>query len=78
MLRLGSPSLQVAIEDVRVFAREDMGMVTCVEVIDADDSAGRWSWLPLVAHSSIELWLVTVCRAANEASKACFAAAAAP
>ncbi|KAG2484507.1 hypothetical protein HYH03_016650 [Edaphochlamys debaryana] len=36
-------AFRVALEDVRVFAREDMGFVTCVEVIDADDSMGRIS-----------------------------------
>ncbi|GLI68139.1 hypothetical protein VaNZ11_012475 [Volvox africanus] len=34
-------AFKVKLEDVRVFAREDMGFVTCVEIIDADDSEGR-------------------------------------
>ncbi|KAG2430015.1 hypothetical protein HYH02_013843 [Chlamydomonas schloesseri] len=34
-------AFKVALEDVRVYAREDFGYVTCVEIIDADDSAGR-------------------------------------
>ncbi|GLC40838.1 hypothetical protein PLESTB_000017100 [Pleodorina starrii] len=34
-------AFKVKLEDVRVFAREDMGFVTCVEIIDADDSSGR-------------------------------------
>ncbi|PNH08063.1 Eukaryotic translation initiation factor 2A [Tetrabaena socialis] len=34
-------AFKVKLEDVRVYAREDAGFVTCVEVIDADDSTGR-------------------------------------
>ncbi|GIL79642.1 hypothetical protein Vretimale_12340 [Volvox reticuliferus] len=34
-------AFKVKLEDVRVFAQEDMGFVTCVEIIDADDSEGR-------------------------------------
>jgi hypothetical protein len=34
-------AFKVKLEDVRVFAREDMGFVTCVEIINADDSMGR-------------------------------------
>ncbi|PNW80054.1 hypothetical protein CHLRE_08g375950v5 [Chlamydomonas reinhardtii] len=38
-------AFKVVLEDVRVYAREDFGYVTCVEIIDADDSAGRLRWL---------------------------------
>ena len=34
-------AFKVKLEDVRVFARGEMGFVTCVEIIDADDSTGR-------------------------------------
>ncbi|KXZ56093.1 hypothetical protein GPECTOR_2g975 [Gonium pectorale] len=34
-------AFKVRLEDVRVHAREDFGFVTCVEIIDADDSTGR-------------------------------------
>ncbi|GFR49368.1 hypothetical protein Agub_g11394 [Astrephomene gubernaculifera] len=34
-------AFKLVLEDVRVHARGDMGFVTCVEVVDADDSRGR-------------------------------------
>lgn len=34
-------AFKVVLDDVRVHVRGDMGFVTCVEVIDADDSNGR-------------------------------------
>ena len=35
-------AFKVTLEDVRVYANATSGFVTCVEVIDADDSVGRW------------------------------------
>eukprot|EP00955_Chlamydomonas_euryale_P033678 349608-Chlamydomonas_euryale.AAC.9 len=43
-------AFRIELQDVRVFAADGMGFVTCVEVVDADDSAGRalrvlaWRW----------------------------------
>jgi len=34
-------AFKIEIEDVRIWANETAGFVTCVEVIDADDSQGR-------------------------------------
>jgi hypothetical protein len=34
-------AFKVSLEDVRVYAGDTSGFVTCVEVIDADDSVGR-------------------------------------
>lgn len=34
-------TVKIKLEDVRVYATESMGYVTCVEVFDADDSMGR-------------------------------------
>lgn len=34
-------AFKVILEDVRVWAGEEVGFVTCTEVIDADDSTGR-------------------------------------
>lgn len=34
-------AFKISVEEVRVFASGDHGFVTCVEVIDADDSGGR-------------------------------------
>jgi hypothetical protein len=36
-------AFKLGVEDVRAWAASDtMGFVTCIEVIDADDSMGRW------------------------------------
>lgn len=36
-------AFKIVLEEVRVFAlSETQGLVTCVEVTDADDSRGRW------------------------------------
>ena len=36
-------AFKITLEDVRVFAlSETTGLVTCVEVVEADDSKGRW------------------------------------
>ncbi|KAG1673080.1 hypothetical protein FOA52_013149 [Chlamydomonas sp. UWO 241] len=34
-------AFRIDLEDVRVFAGQGVGYVTCVEIVDADDSAGR-------------------------------------
>lgn len=34
-------AFRIDLEDVRVFATDNSGFVTCVEIVDADDSAGR-------------------------------------
>ncbi len=34
-------AFKIAVEDVRIWASDSAGFVTCVEVIDADDSQGR-------------------------------------
>jgi translation initiation factor 2A len=34
-------AFQIQLQDVRIYATETYGYVTCVEVIDADDSKGR-------------------------------------
>jgi translation initiation factor 2A len=34
-------AFNIILEDVRIYATETYGYVTCVEVIDADDSKGR-------------------------------------
>jgi translation initiation factor 2A len=34
-------AFQIQLEDVRIYATDTFGYVTCVEVIDADDSKGR-------------------------------------
>ena len=34
-------AFRIELEDVRVYATDAHGYVTCVEVVDADDSAGR-------------------------------------
>lgn len=71
MLRNVRPgAFKLKLEDVRVFAREDMGLVTCVEVIDTDDAIGRcvgiikgrWMGpaLPLFEHG-IAIFLDTFC-----------------
>lgn len=33
--------LKINLEDVRIFATDTTGYVTCVEVVDADDAKGR-------------------------------------
>ena len=35
-------AFKITIEDVRVFASDTSGFVTCTEVVEADDSQGRW------------------------------------
>lgn len=40
-LVLGSGRMKITLEDVRVFATEHTGFVTCIEVVDAGDSTGR-------------------------------------
>jgi hypothetical protein len=34
-------AFRISVEDVRVFASDSSGWVTCVEVVEADDSQGR-------------------------------------
>jgi translation initiation factor 2A len=34
-------AFKIELEDVRIWANETTGFVTCVEVIDTDDSEGR-------------------------------------
>lgn len=34
-------AFRIDLEDVRIFATDAYGYVTCVEIVDADDSAGR-------------------------------------
>jgi translation initiation factor 2A len=36
-------AFRITVEDVRVFASDSSGFVTCTEVVDADDSEGRWA-----------------------------------
>lgn len=38
---LGAGRVRVALEDVRVAAGEEQAFVTCVEVVEADESTGR-------------------------------------
>ena len=42
-------AFKIDLEDVRVDATETTGFVTCVEIMDADDSKGRcvcvWMWM---------------------------------
>ena len=38
---LSSGRMKITTEDVRIFATESEGFVTCVEVMDAGDSRGR-------------------------------------
>lgn len=40
-LVLSTGRMSIQLEDVRIFANETNGYVTCVEVIEADDSQGR-------------------------------------
>jgi ketosteroid isomerase-like protein len=40
-LVLGGGRLRITLEDVRIFATESYGYVTCVEVVEAGDSRGR-------------------------------------
>lgn len=40
-LALSGSRLKVKLEDVRIFATDTHGFVTCVEVVDASDSQGR-------------------------------------
>lgn len=35
-------AFKVGLQDVRVYAADAQGYVTCVELIDTDDSKGRW------------------------------------
>jgi translation initiation factor 2A len=34
-------AFRIELEDVRIHATESYGFVTCVEIVDADESAGR-------------------------------------
>lgn len=38
-------AFKIMAEDVRVWASDTAGFVTCTEVVDADDSQGRWVWV---------------------------------
>lgn len=38
---LSGPGLDIMLQDVRVHASESYGMVTCLEVMDGEDSRGR-------------------------------------
>lgn len=40
-LVLGGSRLKITLEDVRIYANETDGYVTCVEIVEADDSKGR-------------------------------------
>ena len=35
-------AFRISVEDVRVAAGDASGFVTCVEVVETDDSKGRW------------------------------------
>jgi hypothetical protein len=56
-------AFKISLEDVRVFAlSKTTGLVTCVEVVEADDSKGRWvrqraggSHICVVGVASLEL-----------------------
>ena len=38
---LAAGRMKISVQDVRIYATESEGFVTCVEVLDADDSQGR-------------------------------------
>lgn len=40
-LILGTGRMSISLEDVRVYAEENFGFVTCVEIVDAGDTKGR-------------------------------------
>jgi hypothetical protein len=49
-------AFKISLEDVRVFAlSETTGLVTCVEVVEADDSKGRWGVAEPAARLQVQL-----------------------
>lgn len=55
---LAGSSLDIMLQDVRVHASESYGMVTCLEVMDGEDSRGRQV---LVGANTIEVLLPHRC-----------------